>query len=87
MRTVRHKAPVACWSADLTMTRASTAVRETRGRLDELSCSVRAHTWIADERAREDHAIVIGDGLPSERLGDSLLLPARCASSMRCPAV
>jgi hypothetical protein len=76
MRAVRHEAIGGLLVRRSPMTRASTVVPETRGRLDEVSCSVRSHTWISDERAREDHAILIDDGLPGKRLGDSFLLAA-----------
>jgi hypothetical protein len=44
--------------------------------LDDLSVHVRARTWLLEEMLRSDQTLLVGEGMPGDRLGEDYLLPA-----------
>jgi hypothetical protein len=45
---------------------------EARGGLD---IRIRTRTWLSNDMLREDQTVLVGNGAPGERLGDSWLMP------------
>jgi hypothetical protein len=41
-----------------------------------VSIFAQAHTWLSDDMLKDEQIVLAEDGLPGDRLGDGLLLPA-----------